>query len=69
VDKTGLDGLYDFTIDTSGLNSFNPQTADDATGPSIFTAVQADLGLKLESRKEPIKVLVIDSANKVPTKN
>jgi bla regulator protein blaR1 len=69
LDKTGLNGLYDFTIDISGLNNVNPQTADDATGPSIFTAVQADLGLKLESRKEPIKILVIDSANKVPTEN
>ncbi|HEY6344072.1 MAG TPA: M56 and DUF3738 domain-containing protein [Bryobacteraceae bacterium] len=69
LNKTGLDGIYDFTIDISGLNNFNPQTADDATGPSIFTAVQEDLGLKLESRKEPITVLVIDSANKVPTEN
>ena len=69
LDKTGLNGAFDYTIDTSGLNNFNPKSADDAPGPSIFTAVQDDLGLKLESRKEPIEVLVIDSVDRVPTEN
>jgi uncharacterized protein (TIGR03435 family) len=68
LDMTGLDGSYDYTIDISGLNGFNPQSIADS-GPSIFTAVQTDLGLKLESRKAPIEFLVIDSANKVPTEN
>jgi uncharacterized protein (TIGR03435 family) len=37
---------------------------------SIFAAIQQDLGLKLELRKQqPIDVLVIDAANKVPTAN
>ena len=69
LDKTGLNGAFDYTIDISGLNNFNPKSADDALGASIFTAVQDDLGLKLESRKEPIEVLVIDSVDRIPTEN
>ena len=42
-------------------------TAD--SGPNMFTAVQTDLGLKLESRKAPVEVLVIDSVSKIPTDN
>jgi uncharacterized protein (TIGR03435 family) len=68
LDMSGLDGSYDFTVDISGLNGFNP-AAIDATGPSIFTAVQSDLGMRLESRKAPIDLLVIDSVNKLPTEN
>ena len=65
LDRTGLKGNFDYTIDISGLPG--PQT--DPTAPSIFSTISRDLGLKLEARKEPISVLVIDSANKVPTAN
>ena len=52
LDKTGLDGYYDFTLD------FSPGSGYD--GPSIFTAIQEQLGLKLESTKAPVEILVID---------
>ena len=68
LDETGLKGNYDFTVDTSGLG-FNGRAPEETNGPSIFTAVQNDLGLKLEARKHPVDVLVIDSVNKVPTAN
>ena len=68
LDKTGLKGRYDFTIDLSGLG-FNGREPEVPGGPSIFTTVQRDLNLRLEARKEPIEILVIDSANKVPTEN
>jgi uncharacterized protein (TIGR03435 family) len=72
VDKTGLTGSYDFTIkfaperfgtsmassDETGSASAAP--ASGATGPSIFTAVQEQLGLKLQSAKGPVEVIVID---------
>jgi uncharacterized protein (TIGR03435 family) len=69
LDMTGLAGAYDFTLDVSGLNTFNPGAIDDLSNPSIFAAVETDLGLKLDSRKAPIKVLIIDSANKIPIDN
>jgi uncharacterized protein (TIGR03435 family) len=68
LDATGLTGLYDFTIDTSGLG-FNGRPAEDQSAPSIFTTVQRDLHLKLEARKEPVEYLIIDSANKIPIEN
>ena len=67
LDRTGLPGLYDFTIDASGLPT--PTHPEGEGGISIFTAVQRDLGLKLEARKEPVSILVIDSVNKNPTAN
>jgi len=49
-----------------GLEPPNP----DASGMSIFSAVDHDLGLKLEARKQqPVEVLVIEALSKVPTAN
>ena len=64
VDKTGLKGTYDFTL------QFTPQqsTAPDSTAPSIFTAIQEQLGLKLEPQKAPMEVIVIDQIEK-PSEN
>jgi uncharacterized protein (TIGR03435 family) len=67
-DRTGLVGTYNFPLEMSieklgGINA-NP----DSSSPSIFTIVEG-LGLKLESRKEPVEVIVVDSGNKVPTEN
>jgi uncharacterized protein (TIGR03435 family) len=78
IDKTNLQGLFDvllrFSPEASRANAApvgaqtDTPSAPDPTGPSIFTAIQEDLGLKLESSKGPVEVLVIDSVQK-PTEN
>lgn len=79
VDKTGLDGRYDFTLhwnsDRQSLSAAGPADASqgpapsqDSSGPSIFTALQEQLGLKLESQKGPVETLVIESIAK-PSEN
>jgi len=55
IDKTGLQGKYDWTL------VWDPDPGADSTEPSIFTAVQEQLGLKLDAQKGPVKMLVIDS--------
>ena len=56
VDKTGLTGSFDFDLD------WTQDPSADASGPSLFTALQEQLGLKLESARGPVEVLVIDGA-------
>lgn len=51
VDKTGLDGLYDYTFEWPD------------TGSSLFASVD-QLGLKLEAKKEPVEVLMVDHAER-----
>jgi uncharacterized protein (TIGR03435 family) len=75
VDRTGLTGNYDVDLQWTpdqmpqGLRGDAPPGAPplpviDPNGPSIFTAVQEQLGLKLESTKGPVDVLVIDRAER-----
>ena len=60
VDKTGLTGSYDFALKWTPDIFLNAnQTAANA-GPSLFTALQEELGLKLESAKAPVDRIVID---------
>jgi uncharacterized protein (TIGR03435 family) len=58
VDGTGLPGTFDITLDWTPADT----AVDDpkAGGPSLTTALQEQLGLKLESRRAPIEYLVID---------
>lgn len=66
VDKTGLAGRYDFDLHWTPDDT--PADSPLANGPSIFTAVQEQLGIKLEPTSAPVEVLVIDSAQP-PTPN
>jgi uncharacterized protein (TIGR03435 family) len=58
VDKTGLTAKYDFTLEYVPAAK---AATDETGGPSIFTALEEQLGLKLEPAKEQMNVLVIDS--------
>jgi uncharacterized protein (TIGR03435 family) len=64
IDQTGLTGAYNFTLQIGRDWSAN----DPDSWPSIFTAVQEQLGLKLEAIHESIPNLVIDHITK-PTEN
>jgi uncharacterized protein (TIGR03435 family) len=70
VDKTGLTGKYDFTLAYDMERAGDPPAdADDGPLPSIFDAVQQQLGLKLVAGKAPFDVVVVDRAEKMPTEN
>jgi uncharacterized protein (TIGR03435 family) len=78
IDKTGLTGNYDvtldFTLDEAQLAAMLPPDAPrppppDGTGPpSIYVALQEQLGLKLETQKGPVEIFFIDHAEK-PSEN
>lgn len=69
VDMTGLTGFYDVTLEWTPTDFSAQSPTEPAAGPSIFSAVQSDLGLKLEARKGPLDVLVVDQALRVPIAN
>jgi len=59
IDRTGLDGAFKIDLRWSADDS-----SDAPPGPSLFTAIQEQLGLKLESVKGPVEILVIDRVEK-----
>jgi uncharacterized protein (TIGR03435 family) len=67
IDLTGLRGLYQVKLEWTLPQQL--ERADAAAPPSLFTAIEEQLGLKLEGRKGPVDVLVVESAEKVPTAN
>jgi uncharacterized protein (TIGR03435 family) len=60
VDETGLEGGFDFNLEWTPEET----PADLASAPSIFTAIQEQLGLRLEARKERTEIIVIDHMEK-----
>ena len=72
VDRTGLEGAFDFTMklaenDVELKRSLERREMEHDS--SMFTAPLQELGLKLEAQKGPIEILVIDRADKVPVEN
>lgn len=67
VDRTGLPGQFDITLEHA-MTEAPSTTGDQAKALPLFTAIQDQLGLKLESRKERMEVLVIDQVE-MPTPN
>jgi bla regulator protein BlaR1 len=80
IDRTDLKGGYDFTLEWTPASGeggaellglpprAEPPAAGESNGPSIFTALQDQLGLKLESTKGPADILVIDHVER-PSEN
>jgi uncharacterized protein (TIGR03435 family) len=74
IDKSGLTGKYDFTVKwapdstTDTLSSRAETNSQPESLPSFFTALQEQLGLRLASTKQPVDVVVVDSADK-PSEN
>ena len=67
VDQTGLTGRYDFTIDISKY--VNPGSSPEEMLDGLSECLQHELGLKVEARKLPLEVLVVDRAEKTPSGN
>ena len=80
IDRTGLVGDYDYTLEWTpepgqgGAASIGlppqaePAAPADSKGPSIFTALQEQLGLKLESQRGPVEIILIEHVEK-PSEN
>jgi uncharacterized protein (TIGR03435 family) len=64
VDMTNLKAVYDFSLEWITVQ----QSDQGVNGPSMFEAVEK-LGLKIESRKQSMTVLVIDRVDRMPTEN
>jgi uncharacterized protein (TIGR03435 family) len=76
VDMTGLPGWYAVSLEWTpepvemhGRGGEPTAPVDAAPGPTVFSAVESQLGLKLEHRKGPLDVMVIDHAERVPVGN
>ena len=87
IDKTGLKGAFDFTLELSmqdmagmrgamvmhgppggGAGGPSAGPPENAAGGSLFSSIQR-LGLKLEAKRAPVDLLIVDSAEKAPTEN
>jgi len=72
LDMTGLSASYKITLDWVAeprQSTDGKAGADAPPGPTLTEALQDQLGLKLEPRKAPIEIIVVDHAEKVPTEN
>lgn len=66
IDETGLDGYFKIVLN---FTPESPAVQSDSSAPFLLKAVQEQLGLRLAPTKEPIKILVVDHADEVPTAN
>jgi uncharacterized protein (TIGR03435 family) len=71
TDATGLGGRYDMSLFwvTAEAARGSGESADTIAGPTLFAAVSNQLGLRLVAKKGPVDMLIVDSAEKVPSEN
>jgi uncharacterized protein (TIGR03435 family) len=68
VNKTEMQGRYDLTLKWTPDELFGPNAVSPDSGPSLFTAIQEQLGLKLEAQRGPVQIIVIDHIE-MPSEN
>lgn len=74
---TGIDGVFSYKLEWTAdeepappkPDGGQPATANVPAGPSLFSALQEQLGLKLEARRLPVEILVVDHVERAPTEN
>ena len=70
IDQTGLDGAFDFKLDWTPAVRNGAAAPDDAqAGPTLFDAIETQLGLKLERKTLPLPVIVVDGVERTPIEN
>jgi uncharacterized protein (TIGR03435 family) len=69
VNQTGLTGEYRIALRWAPGSGGADIAPADSTAPSLFAAVQEQLGLRLESRHGPLDSIVVDHAEKIPAEN
>jgi uncharacterized protein (TIGR03435 family) len=70
VDQTGLIGSFDFKLDWTPAVRNGAAAPDDApAGPTLFDAVETQLGLKLERKTLPLPIIVVDGVERMPIEN
>jgi uncharacterized protein (TIGR03435 family) len=69
IDETGLTGRYDFKLDVSNfLDPTTPMGINDVI-PIVIQAAQQQLGVKIDQKKIPVEMLMVDHAEKIPVEN
>jgi uncharacterized protein (TIGR03435 family) len=68
VDETGLSGVYDFELRWNN-DHLNPAPPDADAFPFLSTALPDTLGLRMQAKKVPVEMIVVDHVNRVPTDN
>jgi len=70
VEQTGVQGAYTFNLAWAPPAPGDPANPPDtAAGPTLFEALESQLGLKLERKELPRAVIVIDRVERVPVEN
>ena len=69
LDRTAIDGVFDFSMQFGATADEMKRAFITGDGPSIFTVIQEQSGLKLEAQKGPVEMLIIDHVEQKPTDN
>ena len=70
IDKTGLPEQYELALSFAPLSPRLGDSPDNYAGvPDVFIAIQEQLGLKLEAKKAPVEVIVVDHVERLPSEN